>query len=68
MLTGTHVLSLFVCTVCDKPGVLIESRGYPMHEKCAPKHWLADDKEREAFMRQVHDLAKSRGDRWGRWK
>jgi hypothetical protein len=56
-----------VCPVCDKPGVLVALREFPMHEKCAPSHWLADEKDRAEFMGKVREVAKTRSDQWSKW-
>jgi hypothetical protein len=57
-----------VCAICDKPGVLVTLREFPMHEKCAPSHWLADEQDRVEFMGRVREVAETRSGQWSKWK
>lgn len=56
------------CEVCDRSDPTVTLRGFALHERCAPGGWLADDLEQREFMAKVRVLARTRGERWARWK
>lgn len=58
----------FVCEVCDEPDRLETIHGCTVHLECAPKSWPKEDETHSEFMAKVRVLARTRGERWARWK
>lgn len=57
-----------MCDICDRPDPTEMFHGFSLHEKCAPGYWLKNQREHSEFLAKVRVLARTRGERWARWK